>query len=182
MSATFNTGDLPRNTPVDGTSPATGDRRQFVVFSLDDQHYGLDIMSVREIRMMQQITYLPGAPAYVSGVINLRGSIVPVCDLRARFNAGKTAVSPGHAIVIVSIDNRAIGLLVDEVLDILSVQESDVCEVPEAPGTRCNHFFSGLATGPSGLMIILDLQRVLAPRGGEPEQLGALGGTMELRS
>lgn len=162
---------------VKTTLPAAVDiRQQYVVFSLDKQKYGVDIMAVREIRMMQQITLLPGAPVYVCGVINLRGSIVPVCDLRSRFANGRTEPVPGNAIVIVTIDRRPYGLIVDEVNDIVSIPAGDIAPVPEVQSGRANPLFKGLITMAQGMLIVLDLSHLLSagsgdevpPNGGAP--------------
>lgn len=150
-------------TPRKDTPAKPDDRQQFVVFALDGQQYGIDIMSVREIRMMQPITFLPGAPEHICGVINLRGSIVPVCDLRVRFAETCTEPSQSHAIVIVAHENRQYGLIVDEVLDIAAIAGSDIAPVPEVQADKANPLFRGLVTATSGLLILLDLGAVLRP-------------------
>jgi purine-binding chemotaxis protein CheW len=144
------------------SSRTQGLRQQFVTFALSGQQYCVDIMSVREIRMLQSITYLPGAPDYVCGVINLRGSIVPVCDLRLRLGQGHTEITVSHAVVIVAIDGRANGLLVDEVLDIVTVDVDDISPVPGIQSQRANSFFKGLINHDSNMLIVVDLQQILS--------------------
>lgn len=136
-------------------------RRQFVTFVLSHQVYGVDIMAVREIRMLQAVTTVPGTPDYVSGMINLRGSILPVYDLRRRFGEGTTTLSPNHAAVVVSIKGRLSGLLVDEVLDIVTVAASDVAAIANSDGACHNPFFEGLVTQEDSLLIIVDLERII---------------------
>ncbi|MEQ1578156.1 MAG: chemotaxis protein CheW [Hyphomicrobium sp.] len=138
------------------------ERIQFVTFVLNAQQYCIDIMSVREIRMLQGITSLPGAPDYVRGVINLRGTIVPVCDPKLRFGIGETSIAPGSAVVVVSVEGRLNGLLVDEVLDIVSVTRSEIAPVPDADNSRRNPFFQGLITLNDDLLIVIDLGRLIA--------------------
>lgn len=137
------------------------ERQQFVTFSLNSQQYCVDIMSVREIRMLQSITALPGAPESVRGIINLRGTIVPICDPRLRFGQGKTELSPNHAVVVVMVQGRLTGLLVDEVLDIVTVSRSDVAAVPDADSGRRNPFFQGLITQNDQMLIVIDLDRLV---------------------
>lgn len=141
------------------------DRLQFVTFSLSGQQYCVDIMAVREIRMLQSITALPGAPDFVRGVINLRGTIVPICDPRMRFGQGKTLLTPSHPVVVVMVQGRVIGLLVDEVLDIVTVSRHDVAPVPDADSGRRNPFFHGLITQVDQMLIVIDLDRLADANG-----------------
>jgi purine-binding chemotaxis protein CheW len=104
--------------------------RQFITFTLDAQEYGVDIMQVREIKGWTETTALPQAPSYVRGVINLRGIIVPILDLRARFGMGTTIPSRMHVVIIVITDTRTTGLLVDAVSDIITVEPGTIRAVP----------------------------------------------------
>jgi purine-binding chemotaxis protein CheW len=133
---------------------------QFVTFALNGQSYCVDIMAVREIRMLETITPVPGAPETIRGVINLRGSIVPVCDLRLRFGQGATPIQPSHPAVIVAIGGRLMGLLVDQVLDIVTVARSEVNAIPDAENGRGSPFFGGLITQENGMLIAVDLDRM----------------------
>lgn len=105
--------------------------RQFITFTLDAQEYGVDIMQVREIKGWTETTTLPQAPSYVRGVINLRGIIVPILDLRARFGMGATNPTRMHVVIIVITDTRTTGLLVDAVSDIITVEPSTIRAVPK---------------------------------------------------
>jgi purine-binding chemotaxis protein CheW len=156
MTATFDRASSAR-----AAVKAEDERQQFVTFSLNGQHYCVDIMSVREIRMLQAITPLPGAPESVRGVINLRGTIVPICDPRLRFGQGRTDITASHAVVVVAVQGRLTGLLVDEVLDIVTVTRSEVAPVPDADGGRRNPFFHGLITQNEQMLIVIDLERLV---------------------
>ena len=136
------------------------DKRQFVTFALGEQLYCVDIMSVREIRVSNVITALPGAPDFVRGVINLRGTIVPVCDLRSRFGQGKTELTGNNAVVIVAINDRLTGLLVDEVCDILTASDREFSAIPETDSNRRNPFFHGLITQADSMLIVVSLERL----------------------
>lgn len=155
----------------EASSPASAasEAMQLVTFALGSQRYGMDIMSVREIRISNAITALPGAPSYVRGVINLRGTIVPICDLKRRFGLDTEGSEPGAAIVIASIAGKLVGLLVDEVCDILAFPRNRIAPVPEAGDARQNHFFMGLVTDGDELLIVLAPDRLMAaaPEGAE---------------
>lgn len=136
------------------------EKRQFVSFALGQQLYGVDIMSVREIRVSSTVTALPGAPEFVRGVINLRGTIVPIYDLRARFGMGKTELTNSHAVVIIEINDRLTGLLVDEVCDILTVGDADLSPIPETDSSHRNPFFQNLITQGDQMLIVVALDRL----------------------
>jgi purine-binding chemotaxis protein CheW len=104
---------------------------QFITFTLGAEEYGVDIMKVREIKGWVETTTIPHAPAYVRGVINLRGIIVPIFDLRSRFGMGLTEPTRMHVVIIVDVDTRTIGLLVDAVSDIIAVEPGSIRPVPE---------------------------------------------------
>ncbi len=135
---------------------------QFISFAIGDDQYGVDIMAVREIKGWSDITHLPRQPEYVRGVLNLRGAIVPIIDLRCRFGQGQTEASPLHIVIIVQIAARQVGLLADRVLDIVSFEASQVQPVPRiANGSRVN-FLAGLVTIESGMIALIDLRNLLS--------------------
>lgn len=154
---------------------------QFISFAIGDDHYGVDIMAVREIKGWSEITHLPRQPDYVRGVLNLRGAIVPIVDLRCRFGQGLTEVSPLHIVIIVQIANRQVGLLADRVLDIVTFDVSQVQPVPRiVDGSRIN-FLAGLVTVDNGMIALIDLPNLLSAQieGEElamPEQKSAVAG------
>lgn len=133
---------------------------QFVAFSIGEQHYCVDIMQVREIRAWDGATTLPNAPAYVRGVINLRGHIVPVIDLRARFGQGHTDTDKGAVIVIVMIGEKLHGLLVDAVSDILSIRPDAVADAPEAASD--SGLLTGIITQEDKMVAVIGLERLSA--------------------
>lgn len=144
------------------TADPANDIVQFVTFDLGEQRYGIDIMTVREIRISNTITALPGAPAHVRGVINLRGTIVPVCDLKRRFGYTNEDTPQNAAIVIASLNGKLTGLLVDEVCDILSVPRSKIAPIPETGEMRHSPFFHGLVTEGEKLLIVLAPERLMS--------------------
>src|ERR1700694_3854950 len=119
---------------------------QFISFAIGDDQYGVDIMAVREIKGWSEISHPPGQPDYVRGVLNLRGVIVPIIDLRCRFGQGLTEATPLHVVIIVQIAARQVGLLADRVLDIVSFEPSQVQPVPRVTQAARIDFLSGLVT------------------------------------
>jgi purine-binding chemotaxis protein CheW len=142
-------------------------RHQYVSFALGTQSYCVDIMSVREIRMLDRVTPVPGAEAYVRGVINLRGSIVPVIDMRMRFGEGQTHINSNHPAVIVTLGDRNYGLLVDVVSDILSVAVGEIADLPDLRAERSSSYFSGVIRNADHMNIIVDLGTLIGSHGGE---------------
>jgi purine-binding chemotaxis protein CheW len=158
--------------PVDNAGQSSLDERvsgkssalptQVISFAIGDDQYGVDIMAVREIKGWSEITHLPKQPEYVRGVLNLRGVIVPIVDLRCRFGQGLTEATALHIVIIVQIASRQVGLLADRVLDIVSFETTQVQPVPRvANGSRVG-FLSGLVTIESGMIALIDLPNLLA--------------------
>jgi len=136
-------------------------RTQFISFAIGDEQYGVGIMAVREIKGWSEITRLPNQPDYVRGVLNLRGVIVPIIDLRCRFGQGLTETTPLHIVIIVQIDGRQVGLIGDRVLDIVSVDAAQIQPVPCTSREVSAQFLSGLATHDKDLIALIDLPNLL---------------------
>jgi len=152
-----------------GTTGITGNSTQFISFAIGDDQYGVDIMAVREIKGWTDVTHLPRQPDYVRGVLNLRGAVVPIVDLRCRFGQGLTEATPLHIAIIVQIGSRQVGLLADRVLDIVSFESSQVQPVPRiANGSRIS-FLSGLVTVDGAMIALIDLPNLLSARVGDED-------------
>ena len=136
-------------------------RTEFISFAIGDDQYGVDIMAVREIKGWSDITHLPKQPEYVRGVLNLRGVIVPIFDLRCRFGQGLTETTPLHIVIIVQIEGRQVGLLADRVLDIVSVDASQIQPVPRAAKSATTDYLSGLITQNNNMIALIDLPDLL---------------------
>ena len=127
-------------------SEESREKLQFITFKVQGREYGIDIMSIREIKGWSETTPLPNSPEYMRGVINLRGTVVPILDLRARFHMGFTQTTKNHVVMIVSISNRLMGILVDSVSDILTIDNDEIRTVPTVDGSNSVDILSGLVS------------------------------------
>lgn len=139
-------------------TPAAG---QYITCRLGDAEYGLDIMSVREIKGWSPATAIPHAPAWIRGVINLRGVIVPILDLRVRFGMSATEPTPAHVVVIVQGGTRIAGVLVDAVSDIVAVAPGEARPVPEVGCSAPARLLSGLLPRGEGMVAVIALDALL---------------------
>ena len=139
----------------------TSVEQEVVAFRVAEQDFCFDIMSVREIRGWTATTVLPHAQDYVKGVINLRGSVVPVVDLSARLGLGATDPGPRHVIIITVVAGQTIGILAEVVSDIVTVQSEDIQPVPDIVADSVKGFISGVLIVEGSMIRKLDLSRVL---------------------
>jgi purine-binding chemotaxis protein CheW len=143
---------------------------QFITFTLGPEEYGIDIMVVREIKGWTDTTMIPNAPPHVRGVINLRGVIVPIFDLRARFGMGLTTPTKMHVVIIVAAGTRTIGLLVDTVSDIISVDPKAIRAVPEMGLPTDDQFLDGLVALEDRMVTLVSLAGLFGqPTAGAPD-------------
>jgi purine-binding chemotaxis protein CheW len=143
--------------------------RELLSFRVRDQRYCVDVMDVRELRGWTKVTPLPHAPDYICGVINLRGSVLPIVDLGARFRLGHADPMPRHVVIVVEIDGKLTGLLVDSVCDILTVAPEEVQAPPEAMGGDIHGLINGLLTIDGSVIGLVKLSAVVPP----PESVAA---------
>lgn len=137
---------------------------QLVVFDLASEHYGVDISDVREIIRMQNITKVPGATSYVEGIINLRGKVLPVLDLRKRLGLKVADQTEESRIVVIDISDGEVGVIVDAVTEVLRVPNSSI-EPPSSMVTQGNSdYLRGIAKLSDRLIILLDLNKLLTSR------------------
>ena len=165
-----------RRETVNGRVDPDGGSVEFISFSIGDDQYGVDIMSVREIKEWSDVTRLPRQPDYVRGVLNLRGVVLPIIDLRCRFGRGLTDCTPTHIIIIVQLEGRQIGLLADRVLDIVSFDRDGVQPVPVVARSSRVRFLSGLISIENTMIALIDLPALLA---GDAEECTAKPGSPE---
>ncbi|HLT76729.1 MAG TPA: chemotaxis protein CheW [Ferrovibrio sp.] len=136
--------------------------QEVLTFTIDDQYYGLDLLTVREIRAWTEVTPLPNTPSFVRGVINLRGAVVPIFDLRVRLGGEVTQATSANVVIVVEIGSESVGLLVDTVSDILALGADSLQPVP-ATATDAEHtFLSALATHEDRMVALIDVNRLFA--------------------
>lgn len=144
---------------------------QFVSFAISNDQYGVNIMAVREIKGWSDVTQLPRQPDYIRGVLNLRGVMVPIVDLRCRFGQGKTEATPLHVVIIVQIGDRVVGLLADRVLDIVSAERAKLQSVPQVARSTRVDLLSGLLTLDESMIALINLQNLLTSNEAKPADL-----------
>lgn len=144
-----------------GSEAGTPGVRQFISFKIGDDEYGVDIMAIREIKGWTATTELPDSPLHLRGVINLRGAIIPVFDLRARFTQHLTQATPRHVTIVVTVGSRVVGLLVDAVADIITIPTQSIQPVPDLDDSGHEAFLSGLVTVEGRMVTLLDLENLL---------------------
>lgn len=139
-----------------------GDMLQLVSFKLGEEEFGVNILQVREIIRMQQITSFPNAPEFVEGVINLRGRVIPIVALRKRFGLEDKAHSKSTRIIVVKVEEVTIGLIVDEVSEILRLPDDTVEPPPPIIAGIDADYIQGVGKLEDRLLILLDLNKILS--------------------
>jgi purine-binding chemotaxis protein CheW len=139
-----------------------GDEEHLVIFTLGKELYGVTIHSVESIIKLQAITIVPRTASYILGVTNLRGTVVPVLDLRKRFNLPTCENTPNTRIVIINAEGSKVGIVVDEVTEVLKVSQGSIQPPPSLSTTVESAFINGIARINNRLVILLDLEKVLA--------------------
>jgi purine-binding chemotaxis protein CheW len=151
-----------------------GDEKKVIVFALGREEYGVEVDKVRTIERMQPITRVPKVPAFINGVINLRGVVIPVIDLRARFGLDHMAYNDNTRIIIVSAGEYEVGLIVDSANDVIDLDTDEIDSPPEIVGGIKAKYLDGIARfGESRLLVLLNLERVLDKS--EIQQLEGIG-------
>ncbi|MBL3702394.1 chemotaxis protein CheW [Sulfitobacter sp. BDSS02] len=135
--------------------------RELVTFRVGNQDFCIDIMLVREIRGWTPATILPHAPSYVLGVINLRGSVVPIVDLSARLGLQASVPDDRHVIVIAVIDSQTVGFLVSSVSDIISIDQVDIQGTPDVTSETTRAFIEGVIVTDERMLRVIDIKTVL---------------------
>ena len=135
---------------------------ELITFEVEGQIFGLDIMAIREIRAWTPTTRLPSVPSYVAGVVNLRGTVLPVLDLAARLGWNKTDATARHVIIVTQLENQAVGLIVDAVRDIAMVGEDALQPPPTTTSDNVVRFLEGLASIDDRMVMVLNLAALRA--------------------
>jgi len=145
---------------ITGTS-LTPDAEQYLTFRLDGLDYGIPIQQVQEIRGWTRVTPLPNSPRYIKGVLNLRGTIVPIIDLRLRFNLSEGTYDACTVIVVVNVGGRLAGLVVDAVSDVINLAPEQRRSAPEFEGQANRQFIQGLTQVDDKLLVLIDVDKLV---------------------
>lgn len=154
------------------TAGYSSDVNQFLTFSLGAEEYGIDILKVQEIKGNSAITHIPNAPGHVKGVMNLRGTVVPVVDLRAKFAMETVEYGKFTVIIVVMVGHKVSGLVVDAVSDVLNIAPADIRPAPDFGSSCDTRFISGVASIGEKLAVLLDIDKLLTE-----EEVAATAGT-----
>ncbi len=156
---------MPENAVQPEPVMASRAGNQYLTFILAGEEYGVDILKVQEIRGWSAVTRIPNTPGYVQGVLNLRGTIVPIVDLRMKFNLDKADYTPTTVVIVLSIvtdqTTRVVGVIVDGVSDVLNLLPDDIKPPPELSGVFDIDSIEGLATTGTRMVILLDTDSLL---------------------
>lgn len=139
----------------------SADANQFLTFSLGEEEYGVDILKVQEIKGYVPATRVPNAPTDVIGVLNLRGTIVPIVDLRRKFGLDAAEYDQFTCIVVVVVQNRVMGMIVDSVSEVMNIPPSDIQPPPDLGNSMSASMLRGMAKVGENLVILLDIDMVL---------------------
>lgn len=135
---------------------------QWVTFHLEEETYGINVMQVQEVLRYSEIAPVPGAPAYVLGIINLRGNVVTVIDTRTRFGLNSAEVTDNSRIVIIEAEKQVIGILVDSVAEVVYLRSSEIDSAPNIGTEESAKFIQGVSNRDDELLILVDLNKLLS--------------------
>jgi purine-binding chemotaxis protein CheW len=157
MSATSNTSVEANGTKAAGSS-------EFLTFRLGSEEYGIDILRVQEIRGYDAVTPIANSPEFLKGVINLRGIIVPIVDMRIKFRVGQAAYDQFTVVIILNIGARVVGIVVDSVSDVTTLANDQIRPTPELGGSVNTSYIKGLSPVGERMLILLDIEKMMLSR------------------
>jgi purine-binding chemotaxis protein CheW len=138
--------------------------QEFLVFTLGAEEYGIDILKVQEIRGYDSVTRIANAPSFIKGVINLRGIIVPIVDMRLKFNLGRVEYDNQTVVIILNVAHRVVGMVVDGVSDVLTLAHEQVMPAPEFGAALATEYITGLGTVEGRMLILMDIEKLMTSR------------------
>ncbi len=143
---------------------ANGEGRELLTFTLGREEYGIDILKVQEIRGYDAVTTIANAPAFIKGVINLRGIIVPIVDMRIKFKLGSVTYDETTVVIILNIAKRVVGMVVDGVSDVTTLKPDEIKPAPEFGSSLDTQYLLGLGTVDERMIILVDIERLMTSR------------------
>ena len=144
------------------TDTATAGAREYLTFRLDQEEYGIDILKVQEIRGYEPPTRIAHAPAFIKGVVNLRGTIIPIVDMRLKFNCSKADYNSFTVVIILNLRNRVVGIVVDSVSDVMELTPESIRSAPDIESAIDNSCILGLGSVGERMLILLDIEKLMS--------------------
>jgi purine-binding chemotaxis protein CheW len=138
--------------------------RELLTFTLGKEEYGIDILKVQEIRGYEAVTTIVNAPEFIKGVINLRGIIVPIVDMRIKFKLGNVSYNETTVVIVLNVANRVVGIVVDGVSDVTTLKSDDIKPAPEFGGGLDTKYLLGLGTVDERMLILVDIEKLMTSR------------------
>lgn len=135
---------------------------EYLTFMLGNETYGIDILKVQEIRGYDTVTHIANAPDFMKGVINLRGVIVPIVDMRIKFNVGEAIYHQFTVVIIMNVLDRVIGMVVDSVSDVVTLTPEQIRPAPEMGAALDTHYITGLGTQNDQMLILVDIEKLMS--------------------
>jgi purine-binding chemotaxis protein CheW len=136
--------------------------REYLTFRLSQEEYGIDILKVQEIRGYEPPTRIANAPTFIKGVVNLRGTIVPIVDMRLKFNCSEAEYNSFTVVIILNLRSRIVGIVVDSVSDVLELQPESIKTAPDIDSVVDNSCILGLGSVSDRMLILLDIERLMS--------------------
>lgn len=156
----MNTPAAQSSAPIASSNAATAG--EFLTFTLGKEEYGVDILKVQEIRGYDAVTRLPDAPDYIKGVINLRGTIVPIVDMRLRFDCAQAEYNSFTVVIILNLRERVVGIVVDSVSDVMELAPEQLRPAPDLDSSIDAQCIRGLGSVGERMLILLDIERLMS--------------------
>jgi len=141
-----------------------GASRELLTFTLGNEEYGIDILKVQEIRGYDAVTTIANAPEFIKGVINLRGIIVPIIDMRIKFHLGNVTYNELTVVIILNVANRVVGIVVDGVSDVITLTADQLKPSPEFSASLDTQYITGLGTVDERMIIVVDIEKLMTSR------------------
>jgi purine-binding chemotaxis protein CheW len=135
--------------------------QEYLTFVLADESYGIDILKVQEIRGYDAVTKIANTPEFIKGVVNLRGLIVPIVDLRIKFGLGNVVYDEFTVVIILNLNGRVVGIVVDGVSDVMNLKAGDLRTVPDIVSSIDTKYITGLATVQEKMFILVDIEQLM---------------------
>jgi purine-binding chemotaxis protein CheW len=161
----MNQPDVAPSNAIANSTPKSGPLelavREFLAFKLGDEEYGIDILRVQEIRSFERPTRMANAPAYILGVVNLRGVIVPIVDMRIKFNLSQINYDTFTVVIVLNIGTQVVGMVVDGVSDVITLTPEQLRPVPDFSSAIASDHVMAIGSLENRMLILLDIQKLM---------------------